>query len=314
MRKFHVNRLAPAALLLMAVLWGSTLVVLKDLVPVMGTFDLTFVRFTIASIALVLIAPRALRMERRTIVEGALLGSLFAVGSLLQTFGLATVDASVSGFLTGLYVIFTPILGWLIFGRRVPGIVWAAVVLSTIGIAVLSLKGGASAGPGLGDALTIASAAMFALHIIATGRVVTPKNAVSLSLVQAITIAAVTSVAAVPGGVHLPQDAGSWTQLLYLAVICGAIPLVGQVWAQSHVEPNRAAIIMGTEPVWGALIAVAFGGELLNLRLVVGGAIICLAIWLVVKPRDRRRGTVAARRGRGAVTAPRKDAVNHALG
>lgn len=273
----------------MAMLWGSTLFVLKGLLTQLPPGDLVAWRFGLAFIALALIAPRALRMSRRTLSQGVLLGVLFGTGQLLQTWGIGHIDASVSGFLTGSYVVLTPLLGLTLFGKRVGRTVWYAVALATVGLAVLSLQPGAGLGLGSGELLTLAGAVAFAGHIVATGRVATPTNALQLTLAQAGTVAVITLIAALPGGLAVPHGTSTWLDLLYLAVICGALPFFLQSWAQAHVDATKAALVMGTEPIWAAAFAIALGGELLSGRLVIGGALILAAIVLVTLP-GRRRG------------------------
>lgn len=288
----------------MAILWGSTLVVMKDLLVVMDAADLVFVRFAIAALALLILLPRALRMSRRTLAQGIGLGLLFVAGQLASTWGLVDINASISGFLTGLYIVATPLLGWALFRTRPASTVWAAVAMSTLGLASLSL-GSAGGGIGRGELLTLAGAVLYALHILAIGRVVTPRTAMSLTLVQTVTIAVVTGLTALPTGLTLPSTADLWWKLAYLAIICGALPLALQVWAQSHVEATKAAIVMGTEPLWGALFAVALGGESITLRLLLGGTAIMVAIAFVIAPAGRWRGR--ATRVRGRVSAASRD-------
>ncbi len=290
MRKFHVNRLAPASLLLMAMLWGSTLIVLKDLVTVLPAADLVAWRFVLAFAALALIAPRALRMSRRTAGQGILLGLLYGAGQLLQTWGLGHIDASVSGFLTGSYVVLTPLIGLVVFGKKVGRTVWYAVAMATVGLAILSLNPGAGMSLGLGELLTLVGALAFAAHIVATGRTVTPKNALQLTIAQSATVAVVTTVAALPGGIAVPSGTSTWAGLAFLGVICGALPFFLQVWAQAHVDATKAALVMGTEPLWAALFAIGMGGEQLTARLLIGGLVITAAIILVTLP-GRRRGS-----------------------
>ncbi|CAI9399593.1 DMT family transporter [Aestuariimicrobium sp. T2.26MG-19.2B] len=296
MKNLHVNRLAPLSLVAMAVLWGSSLVVMKDLLGAMGATDLVFSRFAIAAVALLVIVPHALRMSRRTLGQGVLLGLVFVLGQLTSTWGLVDIDASISGFLTGLYIVATPLLAWVVLGARPSRNAWTAVGLSTLGLAALSL-GSTGSGIGRGELLTLLGALAYAAHIIAVGHVVTPRTALSLTLVQTITIAVVSGIVAIPHGVALPESAGLWWELAYLAVICGALPLALQVWAQAHVEATKAAIVMGTEPLWGALFAISMGGESLTLRLLLGGTAITAAIALVIVPRGRWRGRVTVARG-----------------
>lgn len=210
---------------------------------------------------------------------------------LLQTIGLETTAASVSGFLTGTYIVLTPVLGALLLRDHVPRAAWVAAVIAMGGIGVLSLQGLAM---GFGESLTLGSAAIYALHILALGRWSTASTALGLSTVQAAVIALVCLVAAVPDGVTLPGSSGQWASLLYMAVVAGAGALIAQTWAQAHLTATRAAIVMAMEPVFAAFFAVLFGNEAVTWRLLVGGGLVLAAMYLV-EPAGRhpRRGRVS---------------------
>ncbi|HEY5981396.1 MAG TPA: DMT family transporter [Microlunatus sp.] len=273
------------ALLAMTAAWGSTFFMIKDVVTRIPVPDLLTVRFAIAALALAVIAGPRLRMSTLTLRRGLLLGLLYGIAQLLQTFGLAHTAASVSGFLTGLYVVLTPLLSALILRTRIPRTVWAASVLATVGLGVLSLQGFAI---GYGELLTVASAVVYALHIVALGRMSEPGTALQLSVVQMATIAVVCGVAAAPGGIALPASRVDWVIVLYLALVAGALTMVLQTWAQARVEASRAAVIMAMEPVWAAAFAVAFGGENVTLRMIIGGGAILAAMYLVELAPKRR--------------------------
>ena len=131
---------------------------------------------------------------------------VYGAAQLLQTAGLGHTAASVSGFITGMYVVFTPLLAAVIFRQRVGRTAWIAVVVATVGLGALSLQGFA----GLGETLTLASAALFGLHIVGLGAWSTTKDAFGLSVLQMVVIAAVWGLGALPGGVVLPQTATGW--------------------------------------------------------------------------------------------------------
>ena len=285
--------LAPLlALLAMTAAWGSTFFLIKDLLVRLPVADMLALRFGIGSLALVLLAGRRLRMSRSTLRSGVLLGLLYGVAQILQTAGLAHTSASVSGFITGLYVVATPLLAALLLRTRVSATTWAAALLATVGLGVLSLEGFAL---GYGELLTLASALVYAGHIIAMGRLSAPGEALPLSLVQMVVITVVCTVAAVwPGsgspGLQLPTTGGDWLSVLYLAVVAGALTMVLQTWAQARVEASRAAVVMAMEPVWAAAFAVSLGDDRLTLRMVAGGIAILAAMYLVeLAPRRRSR-------------------------
>ena len=288
------SELAPlVALLAMTAAWGSTFFLIKDLLVRLPVADMLALRFGLGSLALVIIAGRRLRMSRRTLRSGLLLGLLYGGAQILQTAGLAHTAASVSGFLTGLYVVATPLLAALLLRTRISTTTWAATALATVGLAVLSLNGFAI---GYGELLTVLSALVYAGHILVMGRLSAPGEALPLSLVQMVVITLLCGAAACwpgSGGLQLPSTGSDWWALLYLAVVAGALTMVLQTWAQARIEPARAAVVMAMEPVWAAAFAVALGGERLTLRMLAGGLAILAAMYLVeLAPRRRGRTEV----------------------
>ena len=266
-------------LLAVTAAWGSTFFMLKETVSRVPVADFLALRFLVAAVAVTLLAPRALSRltadERR---YGVLLGLVYGAGQVLQTTGLQTTSASVSGFLTGMYVVFTPVLGALLLRHRTTPVTWAAVGLATVGLGVLSLQGFAV---GAGEALTVAGAVLYALHIVGLGRWSREGSALGLTIVQLWVVAAVCLVAGVPGGLTVPTRTDDWVVLVFMALVAGAAALVVQTWAQARLAPTRAAVIMTMEPVFAGFFAVLLGGESLTLRVLVGGGIVLTAMYLV---------------------------------
>ncbi len=277
-----------AALLLLSVtaVWGSTFFLIKDLLERVPTLDFLAVRFSVAAVLLVVVAPRALgRLSRDSRKHALVLGALYGVAQILQTAGLAHTAASVSGFITGMYVVATPLFAALILHSRITRMTWAAVALATAGLAVLTLQGFSV---GYGEAITFVAALIYALHIVGLGAWSKPAEAIGMSIVQIIVIAVICLVASAPGGIVLPDTRGDWLSVLYMAAFAGSFALLAQTWSQAHLPPTRAAIIMSMEPVFAALFAVLAGGEDPTGRLIVGGAMVVAAM-LVVELVPRRK-------------------------
>ncbi|HWU77951.1 MAG TPA: DMT family transporter [Rhodanobacter sp.] len=293
-----ITTLATLGLIAMTAVWGSTFVLIKDVLARMPAADFLAVRFVIAALAMLILFPRHVwRLGRQQLLRGLLLGTIYGVGQLLQTWGLALIAPSVSGFATGMYVVFTPILAWLLLRQRMAGVVWLAVVLSTLGLALLSLNG---VSVDLGVWLTLASAVMYALHIVGLGQWSKQGEAFGMSAVQMVAIAVVCALATLPRGPVLPPDPSAWFAVLYMALIAGAGAMLMQTWAQSHLPATRAAIVMTSEPVFAAAFAVLLGSDVLSWRMLVGGGLILAAMYLVeLMP------------GKDGAAAPVAEAVHH---
>lgn len=290
------SALAAVGLLAVTAAWGSTFFLLKDVLERVPATDFLAVRFAVAAAVLALVAPRSVsrltRSERR---HGVLLGLVYGGGQILQTVGLQTTSASVSGFVTGMYVVFTPLLGAVLLRARIGRTVWVAVALATTGLGMLSLQGFSIGG---GEALTLASALLYAVHIVGLGAWSSARSAIGLTVVQLLTITAVCGAGALPGGIDLPDRGADWLALVYMGLVAGTLALLVQTWAQAHLEATRAAIIMTMEPVFAALFAVLFGGERLGPRVVLGGGLVLAAMYLVeLGPRRPGDPDVAAEVG-----------------
>ena len=288
---------ATLALLALTAIWGSTFFLIKDVVTRIPVADMLAVRFALASLGLALLVGPRLTLNRPLLVRGVGLGLLYGGAQVLQTLGLTQTSASVSGFLTGLYVVATPLLGAALLRQRIRATTWAAVALATCGLAVLSLTGVSG---GYGELLTVASAVVYAGHIVALSRISTPGTALSLSLVQLVVITVIcTGLALLPTsgvGLQLPGSARDWLMVGYLGLLAGALTMVLQTWAQARMDPTRAAVIMAMEPVWAAGFAVAVGSEVVTARMIIGGLAILGAMYLAeLGPRFPR---LVRRRGR----------------
>ena len=275
------RRLATLLLVAVTAIWGSTFFLIRDVVRVLPPTDFLAVRFTIAAAAMVAVFWRPmLALGRRELAIGVGLGTLYAVAQILQTVGLAHTEASRSGFITGTYVVLTPIFGAILLRDRIPRSTWLAVLMATAGLATLSLNG-FGGGFGFGEAVTLIAAAVYALHIIGLGRYSSPGAAAGLSAVQMVAIAAVSLIAAAPvASSFLParrMDVGALhgagcRRVGHLGADLGAVP------SERH---SRAAIVMTLEPVFAAGFAVALGGESLTLRMLLGGAMVLAAMYTV---------------------------------
>ena len=287
----RTSLLASLALLAMTASWGSTFFLIRDLLERVPTLDFLAVRFLMAAAAMLLVAPRAVaRLSPESRRHAVVLGGVYGVAQVLQTAGLAHTPASVSGFITGMYVVLTPLLAAVLLRTRIGGLTWVAVAIAAGGLAVLTLDG---VSMGYGEAITLMSAVLYALHIVGLGAWSDPRQALGMSIVQITVIAVLCSIATIPDGVVLPSTGADWASVVYMAVVAGAAAMLAQTWAQAHLPPTRSAIIMSMEPVFAATFAVWLGGEPTTLRMVGGGLMVLTAMLLVeLAPRRKVEGEV----------------------
>lgn len=280
---------AVVALLAVTVVWGSTFTVVKDAIGRMPPTDFLAVRFTLAAAVMLMLRPVAVRqVDRSTLRHGGALGLVLGLAYVAQTLGLDRTSPAVSGFVTGLFVVLTPVLGALLLRRRPEPAVWFAVLLATAGLALISLRGTAL---GLGELLTLVCAAGFALHILGLGEWTNRHDPWALAVVQLATAATVCVLVAAPGGIAAPPDMAAWGAVLLTAVLATAVAYVVQTWAQRRLPPTRVALILTMEPVFAGVFAVWFADELLTWQLAAGGSAIVAAMYLVElggRDEDRR--------------------------
>jgi drug/metabolite transporter (DMT)-like permease len=271
--------LALLALLAVTAVWGVTFVQVKDAVELYPLFAFLAVRFAIASITLAVPAgPRLRTLGRRGWLAGVSLGLLLAAGYALQTAGLQRTTVSSTGFITGLYVVFTPLLALVLFRVRAGMAVWAGVALSTLGLALLS---GVDAGSLTGDLLVLAGSAAYSLQIVLMERFA-PRHD-PLAFTQAEMLAACggfTAVALALGQVELPRGWTVWGALLVTGVFASALAYLVQTWAQQRTSATRTALAFTMEPVWTAIFGFWLAGDRLGAWGWAGCAVIMAGILL----------------------------------
>jgi drug/metabolite transporter (DMT)-like permease len=278
----------PALLALIAVtaVWGVTFVQVKDALELYPLFAFLAVRFAIA--ALVLAAPAAGRMRslgRPGWLAGAGLGLLLALGYALQTAGLERTTVSSAGFITGLYVVFTPLLALLLFRTRVGGSVWVGVSLAVVGLAMLS---GVGAGDPLGDLLVLLGSAAYSVQIVLMERYAPRYDAVAFTQAEMLAAFAGFAVVALAlGQVEVPRGWTVWGALLVTGIFASALGFLVQTWAQRRTSATRTALAFAMEPVWAGLFGFWLAGDRLGV-LGWGGCAVIMAGIVVAEPEAGR--------------------------
>jgi drug/metabolite transporter (DMT)-like permease len=274
------------ALILVTAIWGVTFVQVKDAVEIYPLFAFLAVRYAIATGALALVGGRrVLTLGRSGLVAGGVIGVLLGLGIGLQTAGLERTTVSSTGFITGLYVVLTPLFGLLLFRTRVGLEVWAGVVLAVIGLALLS---GVDAGSTSGDLLVLASAAAQALQIVMVERYASRYDAIALVLVEmGACFLGFLAIALALGELEVPHGRTVWGALLVTGVFASALAYLIQVWAQRRISAARIAIVFSLETVFAGLFGYWLADDRLGL-LGWGGCAVILAGIVIAEPTAAR--------------------------
>jgi drug/metabolite transporter (DMT)-like permease len=254
---------ALVALIAVTAIWGVTFVQVKDAVEIYPLYAFLAVRYAIATGVLGAVGARRVRtLGRGGFAAGALLGGLLGVGIGLQTAGLERTTVSSTGFITGLYVVLTPLFGLALFRTRVGLEVWLGIVLSVAGLAMLS---GVHVGSTNGDLLVLASSAAQALQILMVERYANRYDAVALTLVELATCLAVFLVLALARGeLSLPRGWTVWGALVVTGVFASALAYLIQVWAQRRLSAARIALVFSLETVFAGLFGYWLSGDRLG--------------------------------------------------
>ena len=285
------------ALIAVTAVWGVTFVQVKDAVEIYPLFAFLAVRFAIATATLAVPAAARVRgLGRSGAGAGVLLGVLLATGYALQTAGLQHTTVSSTGFITGLYVVLTPLFAMLLFRARIGLEVWGGVALAVAGLAMLS---GVEAGSSYGDLLVLSSTAAQALQIVGVERFAARYDPIALTFVEMLTsLAAFLAIALALGDLGTPHGWTVWGALLVTGVFASALAYLVQVWAQRRISASRIALVFSLETVFAGLFGFALAGDRLG-ALGWGGCAAILGGIVLAEPAAARAlvSVVARRRG-----------------
>jgi len=274
------------ALIAVTAVWGVTFVQVKDAVDVYPLFAFLAIRYAIATGVLALVGGRrVLTLGRSGFAAGAVLGVLLGLGIGLQTAGLERTTVSSTGFITGLYVVLTPLFGLLLFRTRVSLEVWAGVVLAVVGLAMLS---GVPVGSPGGNLLVLASTGAQALQILMVERYASRYDAIALVLVElGACFVGFLAIALALGQLEVPRGWTVWGALIVTAVFASALGYLIQVWAQRRISAARIAIVFSLETVFAGIFGYWLADDRLG-WLGWGGCAVILVGIAVAEPTAAR--------------------------
>jgi drug/metabolite transporter (DMT)-like permease len=293
-----IRRSPLLALVGVTAIWGVTFVQVQDAIALYPLFAFLAVRFAISTLVLAPFAWRSLRvLPRRGYVVGVGVGALLASAYALQTAGLDLTTVASTGFITGLYVVFTPLLALAFFGTPVPRALWVGVALAVVGLLLLN---GAPGGSTLGNVLVLGNAVFQAFQITAMERYAPRYDPRALTFLQmATSFVGFTFVALTFGELEVPHGRTVWGALLVTGIFAGALGYLIATWVQAHTTATRAALVFTLEAPFAALFGVLLADEVLGWAGWLGCAVMMAGL-LVAEPaavgalrRFSRRGAPA---------------------
>jgi|WetSurMetagenome_2_1015567.scaffolds.fasta_scaffold00360_9 drug/metabolite transporter (DMT)-like permease len=270
---------ADLALLLVTVIWGSTFTIVKKSLVQASPILFIALRFWLATAVTIVFIPGALRgMSRKTLRNGLILATVLLAGFIFQTLGLRNTPPSRSAFITSLSVIFVPILGYSLYGRKPRMNTLAGIILAGVGLGLLTLRA-TELKFRQGDILTLICAVVFALHILLLSRYLTQSDYRQLVILQFAGSASLCTLLIpmleVP---FLVWDFSFAAFLGITGILATALGFYVQNRAQQYTSANRAALIFGLEPFFAVLFAYLLLGQALTAREWLGGALVMAGI------------------------------------
>jgi drug/metabolite transporter (DMT)-like permease len=265
-------------LIVTAIIWGSGFVASAVSLEYYTPYQILAGRFLIGAVILsILFYKKLKKLNRSTMIKGALLGIFLYLAFALQTVGLQFTTPSKNAFLTAINVVIVPFIGFLFYKRKIDVFELMGAVLAIIGVAVLSLK--LSSEVNIGDLLTLCCAVGFAFHIFYTAKFVKNEDPVVLTIVQMVVAAVVGCVVVLfRGESSFSLETEGMMNLLYLGIFSTTIAFLMQTVAQKYTTETKAAIILSTESFWGMAFSVVILSEVMTYKMIIGAILILCAI------------------------------------
>ncbi len=267
-------------LLLTTAVWGGSFVVMKDSLERQDVISFLATRFLIAGLLMLAYRPYSLvGLGKSLWIRATFLGFLLAAGFIFQSVGLTKTTVSSTGFITGLYLVFTPLISWLLLKRHILRLQLLAVFVATLGLYLIAYNG---IEYGFGEFLVLISAVLFAMQIVAVGEWSNGKNAYPLALIQILVAALLFVMISFKDGYQVPPDGSVWIAILFTALFATFLGFLIQVKAQAIMTATAAGVILAMEVPFAFIFGLYFDNDPLTLRIASGGALVMGAMAMVI--------------------------------
>ncbi len=267
-------------LLATTAVWGGAFLVMKDSLVRQDVYSFLASRFILAAAFMFIYKPKSLTgLDRKFVKRAVLIGLLLCSGFIFQTFGLTQTTVSNTGFITGLYLVFTPLISWLLLKREIFKVQWLAVLVATIGLYFISFNG---ISVGIGEILVLISALLFAGQIVALGEWSDGENTYALTLIQILVSAVIFFALSLKDGFQLPPDNAVWSAVFYTAFFATFLGVLIQTKAQSVMSATVAGVLLAMETPFALFFGLYFDNDPITLRIISGGTLVLIAMALVI--------------------------------
>lgn len=267
-------------LLATAAIWGGSFVVMKDALEKQDVYSFLATRFLIAALIMFAVRPKVFSgLSRKFVIRSIIAGCFLVGGYTFQTFGLTLTTVSNTGFITGLYLVFAPLISWLVLKRKFYKAHGIAVFFAALGLYLIAYDG---IKIGLGEILVLISALLWGGHIVILSEWSDGKNNYALTLIQILISAFILIILSMLNGYESPPDFSVWNAIILTALFATVFAFFMQTKAQSVLTATAAAVLLAMEVPFALLFGLYFNDDPLTVRIVIGGILIMLAMSLII--------------------------------
>lgn len=279
-KKNNMEFVGKLLILVTTVIWGSSFFILKNTIDLLPPMLVIAIRFSLSAIIMILIFfKKIIKINKKVLIKGTLIGLTLAAAYLFQTLGLERTSPAKNAFLTATYCVLVPFLAWIINKKKPTFLNIAASIVCFVGIGLVSLDGNFKLG--LGDGLTLISSLFFGLQIVLISKYVGGEDAVQLLFVQFLVCAVLFWLISLtmelpdyPSNISL-ETVGA---LLYLAIVATALAQMFQILGQRYVSSGKASLIFSLEAVFGTIFSALFYHEIITAKMYAGFILIFIAL------------------------------------
>ena len=296
-----------ALLLAATLIWGGSFFILKNTLEELPTFFVLALRFSVGSVMVGLVFIKNLtKFKLKALWQGLVIGLFLSAAYTLQTLGLKGTTPGKNAFLTTSYVVIVPFITWILFKNRPKWNNIVAAVLCVAGVGLVSLTG--SFHVEQGDIMSLACGIFYAGQFITISKFTKESDGAQLLFTELLTVAVIFWIVSFASE-KMPTRIGTNMifPLVYLAVLATGAGQLFQLFGQKHVPVNSVSIIMSLEAVFGALFSVIFYGERPSAQVLIGFAVMFIAVLISEIDWQEIREKIKAKRGATSVDDSQKN-------